>query len=385
MSLNSQQQQDLLQLSQQLIRCQSVTPDDAGCMQIITPLLKNMGLQLNELNQQGVSNIWAQQNSDAPILVFAGHTDVVPAGPGWQQEPFAANIEADILHGRGAQDMKTALAAMLIAAQAFLQEQPQPPFNLAFLLTSDEEGPAEHGSKYVTQWLQQQGIKPQWCLVGEPTSTTASGDTIKVGRRGSLNANITIHGQQGHIAYPEKASNPIHNALPALLALSAEKWDSGNEHFQPTQFQYANINAGNGTQNVIPGKLQIHGNFRFSPASSADELKQRLENILKQQKLRYEIQWQLSGEPFYTPNSLLLDSAIQAVQQSCNMQPQLSTNGGTSDGRFLATLGTEVIELGTLNNRIHQVDEQLAITELMQLGNIYLATLKELAINIKNN
>ena len=317
------------------------------------------------------------------MLCFAGHTDVVPPGPeaAWRTPPFAPHIEDGVLYGRGAADMKGSLAAMITAVETFVARYPNAPGRIAFLLTSDEEGPAIDGTARVVAWLNEQGLIPDWCVVGEPSSHQALGDTLRNGRRGSLNATLHIQGIQGHVAYPELADNPIHRVAPALAALIAETWDRGTDQFPPTSFQISNIHAGTGVTNVIPGKLEAQFNFRFSTAVTAAELQRRTAAILSAQGLQFDIDWQLSGEPFVTRPGQLLTAVDEAVAAVTGRTPRHSTGGGTSDGRFIAQLGTQVVELGPVNASIHRVDECVACEDLNHLADIYRAVLERLLLS----
>lgn len=371
-----------LALTCALIRRPSVTPDDAGCLDLLGARLAAAGFALTTLRFGAVSNLWAMRGDGGPLLCFAGHTDVVPPGPQehWSHPPFSPRIEDDLLYGRGAADMKGALAAMVTAVESFLAAHPQHPGRIAFLLTSDEEGPAVDGTVRVVAWLRDQGLAPDWCLIGEPSSSTTLGDTVRIGRRGSLNGTLRVRGVQGHVAYPERADNPIHRAAPVLAALAAEIWDRGTAQFPPTSFQISNLHAGAGVTNVIPGALEVLFNFRFSTAVTADELKARTHAILDRHGLHYELDWQLSGEPFVTlPGDLVtaVSGAIAAVTGGCT---ELSTGGGTSDGRFIARLGTQVVELGPINASIHKVDEHVAIADLERLSAIYRELLERLLL-----
>ena len=358
----------------------SVTPDDAGCQRLIGDRLARLGFRLEPMDRGGVKNLWARRGDDGPLFCFAGHTDVVPPGPesAWTSPPFTPTIRHGRLYGRGAADMKGSLAAMVTACERFLTQHPRPRGAIAFLITSDEEGPATDGTVAVIERLQARGETIDWCLVGEPSSTATVGDVIKNGRRGSLNARLTLHGRQGHVAYPHLADNPIHRALPALAELSRQEWDRGNAHFPPTTFQISNLHAGTGATNVIPGELECLFNFRFSTESTAEELQARTEAILDRHDLDYRIHWSLSGQPFLTPAGELVDAARQAVREITGHTPQLSTSGGTSDGRFIAPTGAQVIELGPVNASIHQVDEWVSIAELERLSAIYQAILTRL-------
>lgn len=371
-----------LALACDLIHCPSVTPADAGCLDLLGARLAAAGFALTPLPFGEVSNLWAVRGDAGRLFCFAGHTDVVPPGPEseWRHPPFTPQIENGILYGRGAADMKGALAAMVTAVEAFVAAHPQHPGRIGFLLTSDEEGPARDGTARVVDWLRDQGIIPDWCLVGEPSSSTTLGDVIRNGRRGSLNGSLRVRGVQGHVAYPERADNPIHRAAPALAALAAEIWDRGNAHFPPTSFQISTIAAGEGVTNVIPGELRVLFNFRFSTAVTAAQLQARTEAILDHHGLEYALDWQLSGEPFLTPVGDLVNAAVGAVHDRTGTHTELSTGGGTSDGRFIAPLGTQVVELGLLNASIHKIDEQVAVADLELLSEIYRDMLERLLL-----
>jgi len=371
-----------LALTCELIRCPSVTPADAGCLELLGARLAAAGFALTPLRFGAVSNLWAVRGDSGPLLCFAGHTDVVPPGPEreWRHPPFSPAIEGGLLYGRGAADMKGALAAMVTAVESFVAAHSRHPGRIAFLLTSDEEGPAIDGTVRVVEWLRDRGLAPDWCLVGEPSSSTTLGDTVRNGRRGSLNGTLRVLGVQGHVAYPERADNPIHRAAPALAALAAEVWDEGTAQFPPTSFQISNLHAGTGVTNVIPGTLEALFNFRFSTAVTADELKRRTRAILDGHGLRYELDWQLSGEPFVTPPGDLVTAIDGAIAAVTGAHPELSTGGGTSDGRFIAKLGTQVIELGPINASIHQIDEHVAVADLERLSAIYRELLERLLL-----
>lgn len=357
-----------------LLSRRSVTPDDAGCQPLIAERLKALGFDCQSLRFEEVDNLWAKRsNNDGPVLCFAGHTDVVPTGPeaDWQHPPFEPSIVDGNLYARGAADMKGSLAAMVVAAERFVSEHPEHNGSIAFLITSDEEGPAQHGTKAVVEHLRAQQARMDWCIVGEPSSTNEVGDVIKNGRRGSLGCELTIQGVQGHVAYPHLARNPIHQAMAALNALTKEHWDNGNDYFPATSFQISNIHGGTGATNVIPGTLKVVFNFRFSTELTASELKTRTHAILDAHELEYDAQWQLSGEPFLTPKGTLVDACVAAIESTCERTPELSTSGGTSDGRFIATLGTQVVELGPCNATIHQVDEHVRAEDLNTLTDVY--------------
>lgn len=364
---------DTIELTQALIRRASVTPADSGCQALLAERLTRLGFTCQSLRFGEVDNLWAVRGEHGPYLMFAGHTDVVPTGPleRWRHPPFDATIDSGWLYGRGSADMKGGIAAFVTAVERLLARQSSLTGRIALLITSDEEGPAIDGTVRVVEWLDQQGIYPEWCLVGEPSSRDQLGDVIKNGRRGSLNGRLTVMGQQGHIAYPHLADNPIHRAAPFLAELTAIEWDQGNDHFPQTRCQISNIHAGTGASNVIPGELVIDFNFRFGTASSAEGLQQRVEALLQQHAINYRLEWHLSGGPFVTEPGPLLAAAQQAVQQQCGISAEVNTSGGTSDGRFIARLGTQVIELGLLNATIHQIDERVAIADLDRLSAIY--------------
>ena len=367
----------------ELIRRPSVTPFDAGCQPLLMQRLEKIGFACRQLPFGEVSNLWAERGSDGPLLVFAGHTDVVPPGPlqDWDSDPFEAVQRGEYLYGRGAADMKGGLAAMLVACEEFVAEHPRHRGRIGFLITSDEEGAAQDGTRRVVEWLQQQQKSIDWCLLGEPSSSVHLGDTIRHGRRGSLSAELTVRGRQGHIAYPQLADNPIHRALPALAALCEQHWDDGNEFFPPTALQISNIRAGSGTTNVIPGELQAQFNFRFSSAVSADELQARAREILEKYAPDHELQWQLSGQPFLTDPGTLLAASVAAIGECLGREPELSTAGGTSDGRFIAPLGAQVVELGPVNATIHQCNERIRATDLEALTAVYRRILEKLLID----
>ena len=369
-----------LKLSQQLIECASVTPDDAGCLNVIAEHLGAIGFKTQYLPFENVSNAWIRKGTDAPLFVFAGHTDVVPTGPEsqWKHPPFSAVVENNELYGRGAADMKTAIAAMTIACEEFIQENPSHKGSIAFLLTSDEEGPAVNGTVKVVEHLQNENVNIDWCLVGEPSSTNKVGDVIKNGRRGSIGAHLTVMGKQGHVAYPHLAINPIHLLTDTLAALTAMEWDQGNDHFPATTFQVSNIQAGTGADNVIPATAEAWFNLRFSTEITAEEIKTRIEDVLNSENINFEIEWRLSGNPFLTSEGKLVDACKQAIKKVANQDTELSTGGGTSDGRFIAPTGAEVVELGVVNATIHQIDEHTDIDELSQLKDIYKEVLVQL-------
>lgn len=369
-----------LQLTKDLIARNSVTPKDAGCQQLLAQRLAQLGFHIEHLRFGEVDNLWAQRGNGEPLFVFAGHTDVVPSGPesDWSSPPFTPTVKDDLLFGRGAADMKGSIAAMVTACERFIAQHPEHNGAIGFLITSDEEGPAVDGTVKVVEWLQQRKQAIRWCLVGEPSSSDKVGDVIKNGRRGSLNGRLLVRGQQGHVAYPHLARNPIHLAAPALNELCAITWDNGNNHFPPTTFQISNIHGGTGASNVIPGQLVIDFNFRFSTEVTDALLKTRVQAILDKYDLQYELQWTLSGQPFLTPAGELVDATRQAVQDICGYHAELSTSGGTSDGRFIAPTGAQVLELGPQNASIHKIDEHVRIQDLDVLSQIYQRILERL-------
>ena len=364
---------DTLTLAKELIARRSVTPDDAGCQELMIARLEALGFTVERLRFGDVHNFWARRGDSDPLYAFAGHTDVVPTGPEdqWTHPPFEPTINDGMLYGRGAADMKGSLAAMITACERFIGQHPDHNGSIAFLITSDEEGPAVDGTVKVVEHLKARGEKMTGCLVGEPTSTAQVGDVIKNGRRGSLGGKLKVRGKQGHVAYPHLAKNPIHLAAPALAELTAQEWDRGNEFFPATSFQVSNIHAGTGATNVIPGELEVWFNFRFSTEVSAELLQQRVEGILDKHGLDYELAWELSGQPFLTPSGELVEAAIAAVEKVMGMKPALSTSGGTSDGRFIAPTGAQVLELGPLNATIHQIDECVGVKDLDHLSMMY--------------
>ncbi|MGB0865694.1 MAG: succinyl-diaminopimelate desuccinylase [Granulosicoccaceae bacterium] len=353
-------------LSQSLIQRNTVTPEDAGCQQLIADRLAPLGFTAEHIERNGVKNLWLRRGKNDPLLCFAGHTDVVPTGPAehWKTPPFSGLIKDGILHGRGAADMKSGVAAMTVAAEEFVRENPNFDGSIALLVTSDEEGPAKDGTAAVIEALEARGEKITWCVVGEPSSTTRVGDTIKNGRRGSLSGTLEVFGKQGHVAYPHLAENPIHSLAPFLQEISQKHWDDGNQFFPPTTFQVSNLNAGTGATNVVPGRLQMRFNFRFGTASSEASLREAVEKLLNKHELKYEISWNCSGQPFITEPGSLTDAASEAILEICGIETELSTSGGTSDGRFIAPTGAQVIELGVCNATIHQVDERIACEQI---------------------
>ena len=369
-----------LLLTEELIALDSVTPHDKGCQEHLKELLAPLGFHCETIESNGVTNLWARKGTTAPVFVFAGHTDVVPSGPEhqWHSAPFVPTRRDGKLYGRGASDMKTSIAAMVVACEEFIAAHPDHKGSIAFLITSDEEGPAVDGTVVVCERLEERGETLDYCVVGEPTSNHVLGDTIKNGRRGSLSGHLVIKGIQGHIAYPHLARNPIHQAAPALAELSLEAWDEGNEYYAPTSWQISNIQAGTGATNVIPGHVTIDFNFRFSTASTADGLEARVHAILDRHGLDYELQWTLSGQPFLTPKGLLSDTLCDAIREELGVQTELSTTGGTSDGRFIARICPQVIEFGPPNASIHKIDEHIELRYIDPLKNIYRRTLEQL-------
>jgi succinyl-diaminopimelate desuccinylase len=371
---------DTLELARALIALRSVTPDDAGCQGLIGGRLAPLGFSLETLVSNGVTNLWARRGTAAPLVCFAGHTDVVPAGPReqWRSDPFVPTEREGRLFGRGAADMKTSLAAFVTAVEGFLERQPDPPGSIAFLLTSDEEGVATDGTVKVVERLEARGERIDYCVVGEPTSVTRLGDTIKNGRRGSLGGRLVVRGLQGHVAYPREARNPIHLFAPALAELAATHWDRGNEDFPPTTWQVSNLNAGTGATNVIPGELVALFNFRFSTASTAEGLKRRVHEILDRHRLEYELEWTLSGEPFLTPRGRLVQTMLAAIKEVTGVDADVSTTGGTSDGRFIARICPEVVEFGPVNQSIHKLNEFVALDSVEPLSAVYRRLLEKL-------
>lgn len=369
-----------IKLAQDLISRPSVTPDDAGCQQLLAKRLEAIGFTIEHLRFGEVDNLWARRGDTAPIFAFAGHTDVVPTGPEaqWNIPPFDAEVRDDLIHGRGAADMKGSIASMVTACERFIADNDTHQGSIAFLITSDEEGPADDGTVKVIETLEARGEKIDWCLVGEPTSSKLVGDVVKNGRRGSLNAKMTVHGKQGHVAYPQLANNPIHSFAPALNELATTEWDQGNEFFPPTSFQVSNIHAGTGATNVIPGDLEVIFNLRYSSELTAEAIKSRVESILDKHEQTYSLEWSLSGEPFITPTGELLSATSEAIHSVTGRTAEINTAGGTSDGRFIAPTGAQVLELGPLNATIHQVNECVSTKDLDTLSEIYQQILENL-------
>ncbi len=367
----------VVELASELIRHRSVTPDDGGCQDLIAARLEPLGFRIEHLRFGGVDNLWARHGGDPPLVVFAGHTDVVPPGPEdrWSDPPFAGVVRDGMVRGRGAADMKGSVAAMTVAAERFVRAHPDHAGSVALLITSDEEGPAVDGTKRVIETLTARGETLDYCLVGEPSSVERFGDTMKIGRRGSLTGYLTVHGLQGHVAYPDRGRNPVHELAPALAELVSTRWDEGNPHFPPTSFQISNIHAGTGADNVIPGHADMMFNFRYSTESTAEGLGHRVVEILDRHGLEYDIQWRHGGEPFLTEPGTLTEALSAAVESVVGHRPELATTGGTSDARFIAPTGAQVIELGPLNATIHQIDERISIEDLN-----YMAAASELLL-----
>ncbi len=362
-----------LKLTKELIACCSLTPDDAGCQAILAERLRHACFRLEKLHHNGVDNLWARRGDSKPLVCFAGHTDVVPSGPLelWVSNPFTPTVREGMLFGRGAADMKTSLAAFVTAIERFVLEHPKHKGSIALLITSDEEGVAVDGTARVVEALKARGELLDYCIVGEPTSVNQLGDTIKNGRRGSLSGTLTIKGIQGHVAYPHLAKNPIHLSAPAISELTQIAWDQGNEYFPPTTWQISNIHSGTGALNVIPGKVDILFNFRFSTASSIESLKSRVRSVLDRHGLDYELEWTLSGKPYLTPKGSLVEAVSRAVKSVTGVTPELCTSGGTSDGRYIAEICPQVVELGPLNATIHKLNECVAIADIESLSEIY--------------
>ncbi|HTT01849.1 MAG TPA: succinyl-diaminopimelate desuccinylase [Steroidobacteraceae bacterium] len=369
-----------LELTCDLMARPSVTPADGGCQDVLAGRLAAAGFVVERLRFGSVENFWAKHGAAGPLFCFAGHTDVVPTGPleEWRTPPFEPTLREGILYGRGAADMKSGLAAMITATEEFVRAFPQHRGTIAFLITSDEEGPSVDGTKRVVDTLMERREHIDWCIVGEPSSEAALGDTVKIGRRGSLSGRLTVHGIQGHVAYPHLAENPVHTLAPALAELTTRVWDQGNEHFQPTTFQVSNLNAGTGAPNVIPGELKARFNLRYSPVQTLEGLKQTVEEVLRRHGVRYSLEWYVSGEPFYTPEGVLSAAVSSAIEEIAGTRPKLSTGGGTSDGRFIAALGAQVVELGVINATIHKVNEQVRAADIDALHTMYAGILRRL-------
>ena len=367
-----------LALACELMSRASVSPADAGCQALMCERLEAIGFGVENLRFGPVDNFWARRGREGPVFCFAGHTDVVPPGPleEWHSDPFSPVIRNGVLYGRGAADMKSGLAAMVTACEDFVRENAHHRGSIAFLITSDEEGPSIDGTRRVVEVLRDRNESIDWCLVGEPSSETELGDTIKIGRRGSLSGRLTVHGVQGHIAYPQFADNPIHALAPALAELATRTWDHGNRHFQPTTFQVSNIAAGTGAPNVIPGELKARFNLRFSTEQTVEKLKATVERILQQHRVNYSLEWFISGHPFLTVPGTLSEAVTRAVQEELQISPKQSTGGGTSDGRFIAPMGAQVIELGVINATIHKANECVQVADIDRLQHIYRRTLE---------
>jgi len=372
-----------LALTEELITLSSVTPEDKGCQARMAELLQPLGFKCETIQSGAVTNLWARRGTAQPLLVFAGHTDVVPTGPleKWTSNPFQPTHRDGKLYGRGAADMKTSLAAMIVAVEEFVAAHPDHQGSIGFLITSDEEGPATDGTVIVCDQLKARGEQLDYCIVGEPTSVNKIGDMIKNGRRGTMSGKLTIKGVQGHIAYPHLAKNPIHLAMPALAELATIKWDEGNEYYLPTSWQMSNIHAGTGASNVIPGECVVDFNFRFSTASTVEGLQQGVRTILDKHGLEYELTWIVGGHPFLTPRGKLSDALSDAISAETGLTTELSTTGGTSDGRFIAKICPQVVEFGPTNASIHKIDEHIAVAEIDPLKNIYRRTLENLLVS----
>ncbi|OWY36300.1 succinyl-diaminopimelate desuccinylase [Herbaspirillum aquaticum] len=369
-----------LALTQELMSLSSVTPEDKGCQARLAELLTPLGFVCETIQSGDVTNLWARKGTAQPLVVFAGHTDVVPTGPleKWQSHPFQPTLRDGRLYGRGASDMKTSIAAMVVACEEFTAAHPDHKGSIGFLITSDEEGPAIDGTVVVCNALKARGEQLDYCIVGEPTSAKTLGDMIKNGRRGTMSGKLTVKGIQGHIAYPQLARNPIHQAAPALAELVAEQWDAGNEYYLPTSWQISNIHGGTGASNVIPGEVVIDFNFRFSTASTVEGLQQRVHAILDKHGLEYDLKWTVGGLPFLTPRGDLSDALSKAIKDETGLDTELSTTGGTSDGRFIAQICPQVIEFGPPNDSIHKIDEHIEVRYIDPLKNIYRKTLENL-------
>lgn len=373
----------VLALTRELISRPSVTPEDAGCQQLMAQRLEAIGFTIEVMHFDDTLNMWARRGSGKPVFCFAGHTDVVPSGPAeqWHTPPFEPTVIGDTLYGRGAADMKGSLAAMVVATERFLTRYPAPRFDIAYLITSDEEGPFINGTKRVIETLEARREKIRWCIVGEPSSSQKVGDVVKNGRRGSLTGQLVVKGIQGHVAYPHLADNPVHKAAAALAELAATHWDEGNAYFPATSFQIANIHAGTGASNVIPGQLNVMFNFRYSTESTAEQLQQRVIALLDKHGLNYQLDWTLNGLPFLTDSGSLVEATVNAIYHVQGFNPRLETSGGTSDGRFIAPTGAQVVELGPCNATIHKINECVSVTDLEQLAKMYEAILEQIECN----
>lgn len=369
----------VIALAKDFISRQSVTPDDAGCQDVMIARLKQLGFTIETMVFEDTTNLWARRGTEAPLFVFAGHTDVVPAGNlgHWHTSPFEPTIIDGYLHGRGAADMKGSLACMIVAIERFLAEHPDHQGSIALLITSDEEGPFINGTTRVIDTLEARGEKIDMCIVGEPSSTLVVGDVVKNGRRGSITGDVIVKGTQGHVAYPHLADNPVHRAMPALAELAATTWDNGNAYFPPTSFQIANLAAGTGASNVIPGEFHVQFNFRFSTELTVDDIKRKVHSVLDAHGLDYDLTWTFSGHPFLTDAGSLLDAVVSAIEEVNHKAPELLTTGGTSDGRFIARTGAQVIELGPVNATIHKVNECVKVADLEKLTDMYQKVLEK--------
>ncbi|HZV23745.1 MAG TPA: succinyl-diaminopimelate desuccinylase [Luteimonas sp.] len=373
---------EVVNLTKELVLRHSVTPDDAGCQALIAERLQRAGFECESLRFGAVDNLWARHGSGAPVLVLLGHTDVVPPGPreAWSSDPFVPTVRDGNLYGRGAADMKGSVAAFVVALERFAAAHPAHAGTVALLVTSDEEGDAVDGVRKVARRFAERGQSIDWCITGEPSSKEALGDLLRVGRRGTLSATLTVHGIQGHVAYPEKARNPVHQALPALAELAARRWDDGYDSFPPTSLQVSNIHAGTGANNVIPGELQVLFNLRFNPTWRAEQLEHECEAVLRAHGLEYTVQWHRGGEPFHTPEGPLRSAARDVLARFSGSAPEESTGGGTSDARFIAPLGAQCIEVGPVNASIHKVDEHVSVADLERLPDLYLALMERLLL-----
>ncbi|HIF9238958.1 TPA: succinyl-diaminopimelate desuccinylase [Photobacterium damselae] len=369
----------VISLAKDLLSRRSVTPEDAGCQDVMIERLRQLGFCIETMVFDDTTNLWARRGTQAPLFVFAGHTDVVPSGPieQWHTPPFEPTIKDGMLYGRGAADMKGSLACMIVAIERFIAENPDHQGSIGLLITSDEEGPFINGTTRVVDTLEARNEKIDLCIVGEPSSTLVVGDMVKNGRRGSITGDLTVKGIQGHVAYPHLADNPVHRALPALAELAAKTWDNGNDYFPPTSFQIPNINAGTGASNVVPGECQVQFNFRFSTELTDEAIKAQVHKILDQHQLDYHLNWTLSGHPFLTEKGTLVDAVVAAIEEVAHITPELSTSGGTSDGRFIARTGAQVIELGPVNATIHKVNECVKIEDLELLTDMYQKVLEK--------
>lgn len=370
----------VLALAKDLISRQSVTPEDAGCQDLMIERLKALGFEIEVMVFEDTTNFWARRGSEAPLFAFAGHTDVVPAGKleHWDTHPFEPTIIGGYLHGRGAADMKGSLAAMVVAVERFIEENPDHKGSIGFLITSDEEGPFINGTVRVVETLMARGENIDMCIVGEPSSTEVVGDVVKNGRRGSITGDLTVKGTQGHVAYPHLANNPVHESLLAIHELATTEWDKGNDYFPPTSFQIPNVSAGTGASNVIPGEFHVQFNLRFSTELNNDAIVQRVTETLDKHELDYDLKWTFNGDPFLTDTGALLDAVVAAVAEVNDTKPALLTTGGTSDGRFIARMGGQVVELGPVNATIHKVNECVKVDDLEKLTDMYENTLKHL-------